>query len=88
MANKLKINDFEIIGNISSFIETYSIDSNNNSEKLESFLSLNVNINYLLFENTKIMLQLNNILDSKNEIYYNYNELGFNLKFGFTYSLK
>ena len=88
ISNKLKINDFEIIGNISSFIETYSIDSNNNSEKLESFLSLNVNINYLLFENTKIMLQLNNILDSKNEIYYNYNELGFNLKFGFTYSLK
>ena len=88
ISNKLKINDFEIIGNISSFIETYSIDSNNNSEKLESFLSLNVNINYLLFENTKIMLQLNNILDSKNEIYYNYNDLGFNLKFGFTYSLK
>ena len=88
ISNKLKINDFEIIGNISSFIETYSIDSNNNSEKLESFLSLNVNINYLLFENTKIMLQLNNILDSKNEIYYNYNQLGFNLKFGFTYSLK
>ena len=88
LSNELKINNFEIIGNISSFIETYSIDNNKNSEKLENYLNVNFNINYLLFENTKIILQLNNILDSKNEVYYKYNDLGFNLKFGFIYSLK
>ena len=57
-------------------------------EKLENYLSIDFDINYSIFENTKFTLNLNNILDSKNEIYYKYQDLGFNLKLGFIYSLK
>ena len=88
LSNEININKFIITGHISSYIDTYSIDINNKAEKLENYLSIDFNIIYSLLENAKVNLKLNNILDSTNEIYYKYPDLGFNLKFGFIYSLK
>ena len=88
LSNDININKFTVTCQISSYIDTYSVDINNKAEKLENYLSIDFNINYMLFDNAKINLKLNNILDSINEIYYKYPDLGFNLKFGFIYSLK
>ena len=87
-SNVTTVNKFIITVKLLSYIDTYSVDLNNKSEKLENYFSIDFDINYSIFKNSNIIISINNILDSKNEIYYKYQDLGFNAKIGFIYNFR
>ena len=87
-SNVTEVNKFIITAKLLAYIDTYSIDLNNKSEKLGNYFSIDFDINYSIFKNSNIIISINNILDSKNEIYYKYRDLGFNAKIGFIYNFR
>jgi len=70
-----------IVG-INLLLDSYSQDFNSKSFRMDNYVNLFLNSEYEL--NNKIILELNikNILNKKNEYYYMYPELGFNVMLG------
>tara|TARA_Y200000002_G_scaffold372909_1_gene371293 strand:+ start:829 stop:2514 length:1686 start_codon:yes stop_codon:yes gene_type:complete len=78
-------NNFDVRFGLSMFLENHGITFSNESFDMDSFINLKLHSKYHISEKLSIHLNIDNILNHYNEIYFMYPELGTNLLSGLTW---
>ena len=80
-----KSNNFNIQLALNIYLENHGITFDNKSFDMDPYLNLKLNTNYDISEKLSVHLNIDNILNRNNEIYFMYPELGTNLLSGLTW---